>query len=126
MDNKTESRRDVGFVLSEANGHRSRENTTIAAGEGILEPGTVLGTVTATGKRVASPPAAVIGKEGAEAADAVLAYRVDATAADIKAVVIARDAEVIAPELVYEATVDTPAEQAAKQDQLAAVGVIAR
>lgn len=126
MENKTETARNLGFLLSEANGSRSRGTVTIASGEGKLEAGTVLGEITANSKFVASPNASVVGKEGAESATAVLAYGVDATAADVDAVIVARDAEVKGPELAYEATVNDAAKIAAKATQLAAAGIIVR
>ena len=49
-----ETRHAGEFILSEANGQRSREAITIASGAGIIAAGTVLGKVTATGKYRAS------------------------------------------------------------------------
>ena len=49
-----ETRHPGEFILSEANGQRSREAITIASGAGIIAAGTVLGKVTASGKYVAS------------------------------------------------------------------------
>lgn len=42
MSTKTETRRAASFVISEADGHLSRDNVTIAFGAGSLVPGTVL------------------------------------------------------------------------------------
>ncbi|NBN62791.1 head decoration protein [Pannonibacter tanglangensis] len=123
---RTERRRALAFLLSEAEGARSRQTVTVASGEGVLEPGTVLGRVTASRKFVASPHASTVGREGAEVAAAVLAYRVDATAADATAVVIDTDAEVKAPELVYHSTVNDAARRATKADQLRALGIKVR
>ncbi|MEP3049424.1 MAG: head decoration protein [Roseibium sp.] len=126
MDMKTEQARDLAFVLTEANGNRSRDTVTILSGEGKLEPGTVLGMVTASEKYVVSPNASVGGKEGAEAATAVLAYGVDATSADVEAIVVSDDAEVKSPMLIYDASVDDAAKTSAKQTQLRSVGIKAR
>ncbi|EYD71803.1 head decoration protein [Limimaricola hongkongensis] len=126
MENKIDTARNLGCVLSEAEFGRSRDEVTIASGEGVLQPGTVLGKVTASGKFVASPNGSVVGKEGAETAVAVLAYRVDAASADAQAVVISRAAQVKGPELAYEASVNDATKTATKADQLAAVGVIVR
>jgi hypothetical protein len=49
-----EARHPGEFLMTEANGQRSRETITIASGAGIIAPGTVLGKVTASGKYVAS------------------------------------------------------------------------
>lgn len=126
METKIEGARNLGFVLSEANGSRSRGVATIASGAGKLEAGTVLGVVTASGKLVASPNAEVVGKEGAEAATSILAYAVDATDADAEAVIIERDAEVKAAELAYDASVNDATKKTAKATQLAAKGIIVR
>jgi len=45
-----EARHPGEFLMTEANGQRSRETITIASGAGIIAPGTVLGKVTASGK----------------------------------------------------------------------------
>lgn len=126
MTIKTEGPRNLGFLLSEANGSRSRSVKTIASGEGVLKPGTVLGAQTADGKLVVSPVAEVEGKEGAETATAVLAYGADATSADVEAVVLDADCEIKGADLVYEASVDDNAKKAAKAAQLGAVGIKVR
>lgn len=124
METKTESRRALAFLLSEANGNRSRETITVVSGAGVLEAGTVLGKISASGKYTPSP---ATGADGSETAFAVLAYGVDATSADVPAaVIVARDAEVKAPELAYAASVDDATKRAAKAAQLAAVGIMVR
>jgi Bacteriophage lambda head decoration protein D len=126
MTTFNEGRHTAEFILSEANGNRSRENVTIAGGTGgagKVAAGTVLGKLTATGEYVPSPAA---GADGSQTAVAILIEAVDATAADVKAAVIARDAEVNGKLLSYEASVDTDPEKAAKAAQLAAVGIIVR
>lgn len=123
MDTKTEGQRDLAFLLSEANGNRSRHAVTIVSGAGVLAAGTVLGKITASGKYTASPHS---GADGSETAVAVLAYAADATAADVTAVVVIRDAEVKAAELAYAASVDDGTKRTAKATQLAAVGIIVR
>ncbi|MBY6101298.1 head decoration protein [Nitratireductor aquimarinus] len=126
MEIKTEGARNLAFVLSEGNGKISRDVVTIASGAGKLEAGTVLGRITASENYVASPEAEIVGKEGAETAMAVLAYRVDATSEDVEAVVIARHAEVKEPMLVFDASVDNASKIAAKLEQLSAATIIAR
>lgn len=123
MDTKTESQRTLAFLLSEANGKRSRQTVTIISGAGVLAAGTVLGKITASGKYTSSP---ATGADGSESAIAVLSHEVDASAADVAAVVIARDAEVKTPELAYAASVDDSNKRAAKATQLATVGIIVR
>ncbi|MBU2533321.1 MAG: head decoration protein [Alphaproteobacteria bacterium] len=123
METKTMGPRNLGFVLSEASGNRSYENVVIASGAGELKPGAVLGMVTASDKYVGSTEAEVVGKEGAETATAILAYGVDATSADVEAVIMRRDGEVKKDFLVFDASVDNATKIAAKHTQLAAAGV---
>lgn len=123
MESKSEGQRDLAFLLSEANGKRSRDTVTIVSGAGVLEAGTVLGKITASGKFTESP---ATGADGSQTAVAVLAYGVDATSADAAAVIVARDAEVKASELAYAASVDDATKRAAKAAQLAAVGIMVR
>jgi len=123
MTTKTEGPRALGFLLSEANGNRSRDNITIVSGAGVLVAGTVLGKITASGKYTDSP---ATGADGSQTAVAVLAYDVDATSADVKTVGITRDAEIKVDELTYEGTVDDATKKTAKATQLAAVGIIVR
>ena len=59
-----EGRHPGEFLMTEANGQRSRENITIASGGGIIAPGTVLGKITATGKYLASAVGATDGSGG--------------------------------------------------------------
>ena len=66
------------------------------------------------------------GATGQQNAVAVNLYRVDATDADAKAIVIARYSEVIGAHLTFEATVDDAAKKAAKAVQLASAGIIVR
>lgn len=126
MDTKTEGPRNLAFVLSEGNGKISRDVVTIASGAGKLEPGALLGVITASKKYTFSPNAEVVGIEGAETAKAVLAYGVDATSADVEAVILSRQAEVKEPMLVFHSSVDNGTKRAAKLSQLAAVSIIAR
>lgn len=45
MTKLTEGRHPAEFILSEAAGMRSRDNITILSGEGVLEPGTLVGKI---------------------------------------------------------------------------------
>lgn len=123
---KSETPRNCGFVLSEANGNRSRDNVTLEGGftdAGVLKAGTVLGKLTSGGKYVASPAS---GADGSQTAVAVLLYETDISDGDVDAAVLSSDAEVNGGELEYEATVDTDNEIAAKATQLLAVGIKVR
>ncbi len=126
METFTEKARNLAFLLSEANGYLSREVLTIKSGAGALEAGTLLGKITADGKYVPSPNAEVVGKEGAEAAVAILGYGVDATDADVEVLCVTNDAEVKEPMLIFDASVDDSTKRTAKLNQLRAVNIKAR
>lgn len=122
MTEFTEGRHPGEAILHEANGSRSRDNITIPAGAGIIEPGTVLG-VDSNGKYV---PSTVAVADGAETAVAINIHGVDATDTDVAVAAITRDAEINGAYLVFEASVDTDAKKQAKIDELAVVGIIVR
>jgi len=109
-------------ILSEGNGSISREAITVASGAGVVESGTVLGKVTASGKYLPRAPGAT---DGSEVAAAILRSRVDATSADAKGVGIVRLAEISEAALVWEATNDGAAQTAALAE-LATLNMIAR
>lgn len=125
LDTKTMGPRDLSFVLSEV-GPISRDTVTVLSGAGVLKPGTVLGKVTASGKFKPVTAAAEDPATGADLAVAVLAYGVDATEADAKAVVVARLAEVKTSMLVWGADFDNDAKKKAAIAELAAANIIAR
>lgn len=122
MTSITENPHAGGFILSEANGKRSRENVTIVQGEGALPAGTVLGKITGSGKYRAYDNN---GTDGSETAAAILIHPVDATDADVDAAVIARDAEVNQHELVWADDNNTSDIEAGIAD-LENVGIIVR
>ncbi|NIZ11080.1 head decoration protein [Pseudooceanicola sp. HF7] len=126
MDNETMPKRNLAFLLVPAAGNRSFNQVVIAAGAGKLEAGTVLGRITASDKFTAAPAGEVVGKEGAEVATAILGYGVNATDADVDAVVVDRDATVKLPMLSFDASVDDETKTDAKIAQLEAVGIRAR
>lgn len=109
-------------VCSEVNGTLSRETVTIASGEGVIKAGAVLGKITASGKYGWYDNAA---NDGTQAAVAVNFAEVDATSADVKAVVHVRLAEVWSDRLVWITGADSTAKTAGLAD-LAASYVIAR
>ena len=111
------------FLMSEANGQRSRENIIIESGAGIIAPGTVLGKVTASGKYIAS---AIGAADGSETPAAINIYGADASASDTAVSAIVRDAEVSGHCLVYHADRDQPAEKDAANAALGALGIIVR
>lgn len=124
----TEGKHPGEFLMSEAPGvgALSREVITIASGAGVIAPGTVLGKITASGKYIPSPAAEVSGSEGAEVADAVNLYGVDATSADVEVTAIVRSAVLNGHELIYDASRNLAGEQLAARVDLAAKDVIVR
>lgn len=119
MTVKTEGFHAGHFIISEANGHRSREVVTVKQGE-VLNAGAVISLQTSTGKYIEYQ-----NDETSLGAKAILFDNVDATDGDVQAVAIVRDAEVNGAELQWAATEDTGDRDAAVTD-LATVGIIVR
>lgn len=116
------------FIVSEANGFRSRDVVTFLSNgttEVTYQAGTVLALVTASGKYTTYDN---VGTDGTEAAKAILYDTVVVPATgDKKVVIIARDAEVNAAELQYDAGIaDLPTAKTAAQADLLAAGIIFR
>jgi hypothetical protein len=118
-----ETRHPAEFILSEANGQRSREAITIASGAGIIAAGTVLGKVTASGKYLSS---AVGATDGSQMPAAIAIHGADASSSDAAISAIVRDAEVNGNCLTYHADRDQPAEKAATKEALKGLGIIVR
>ncbi|MFC5760530.1 head decoration protein [Rhizobium sp. GCM10022189] len=119
----TQGLRPTGhYLVSEANGFRSRDVGVIASGSGKLDAGAVLGRVTATKKLVPLAPGAA---DGSQNAAAILYEACDATSADVRRTITARDTEVQAAVLVWAAGVTDPQKTAALA-QLAALGIVSR
>ncbi|MGF6978956.1 hypothetical protein QFZ94_007471 [Paraburkholderia sp. JPY465] len=112
---------DGGFIVSEANGHQSRDQVTLTGGVLVLA-GTVLGKVTTSGSLAPLNPA---GSDGSQTAAAILHGTRDATQGDRQATVIDRNAEVNASELIWPSGA-TPAQITTATQQLLAVGIILR
>lgn len=114
----TEGRHAGEFLISEANGQRSRETVTVTSGQN-LAAGAIIEL--ATGK--------AIGFAGATASEAigVLFDAVDATGGDVTdAVYIARDAEVQASEITVASDDTAETKKTAAIADLLAIGIIAR
>ncbi|ASS56878.1 head decoration protein [Rhizobium leguminosarum] len=119
----TQGLRPTGhYLVSEANGFRSREVGVIASGSGKLDAGAVLGQVTATKKFKPLAPAAA---DGTQNAAAILYEACDATSADVRRTLTARDSEVQAAVLVWPAGA-TDNQKTAALAQLAALGIASR
>lgn len=124
MTTLTETGHAAGFLLSEANGNRSRDVVTIASGQN-LKAGAVLGKITSgspTGEYKAYDNGA---SDGSQAAAGILLDDCDASDADTHAVAILRDAEVNRNELVYDSGQNDAAKVAAVADLLA-LGILVR
>ncbi|MEY9578686.1 hypothetical protein ABIE88_006262 [Bradyrhizobium diazoefficiens] len=65
----TERVRDASFILTELPRTLSRDTVTLEGGHGMLDAGTVLGKISASGKYIASP---ANGSDGSQVAVAVL------------------------------------------------------
>ena len=118
----TEGKHTAEYMLSEANGSRSRSTGTLILGQN-LESGTVLGTITASGKLTQYDPVAV---DGSESVSAILYDNIDATDADVVGVTISvRDNEVRGSSLTYSVGADATA-IATADAELVALGMIVR
>lgn len=109
------------FILSEANGYRSRQRISVGANQALLS-GQVLGKLTAGGAYVKLAPAAA---DGSQTVAGILFDDVVTTAEVADAVSFERDGEVNAADLVWPAGI-TENQKAAALAALAAKGVIAR
>lgn len=117
----TEGRHTAEFLVSEANGHRSREQAVIAAGVD-MSAGAVLGKLTSSGKYKALTPGA---SDGSQTAAAILYVNTKSAAADVRATIIARDAEINGAHIVWPAGISTNNKTSAVS-ALAALGIIVR
>lgn len=92
MPTLTEGRHTAEFLLSEANGHRSRDTVVLSSTAAALAAGTVLGKQTVGGEYVAYDETGT--DDGRRVAAGILYANAADSAADQKVVVIVRDAEV--------------------------------
>lgn len=118
----TEGAHACEFILSEANGNRSRENGTVASGQDI-EAGTVLmGTA---GALVALTAVGTAGDLDGTVIG-ILLYNIDASAGALPASYLARDAEVNGDQLIYPTESTAGGEEAAANTALKSLGIIVR
>ena len=122
----TKARHADTFILSEANGLRSRDNITILSGSGVVKAGTVVGKQTSGGKWEPSPAAATSDSGGSEYAKGITIYEADATSADAAVAAIRRDAEVNMHLLTYDSSVLTTGNIDTKNAELATCGIFVR
>ena len=119
MTTLTETTHPGGFLVWEAFRDYTRETVTVASG--MLDPGTVLGKITASGKYAAHDP-----PDGTETAVAALWGKADAAGGDVPAVALVRGPAVVnRNDLVF---VGTPSEGeiTAAHAALLAVGILVR
>ena len=121
MSTETMKRGDASFIVTEANGYRSRDVVTVTVPSGGLEAGTILGKITATGKYVRHDASL---SNGGEDETAILLQTVT-EAGDAELTVIARDAEVNGAHLTYEDGADST-QETTSNTALAALGIIVR
>jgi len=121
MTTLTEGTHPGGFLVWEAHRDYTRETITVASG--TLQPGTVLGKITASGKYAAHDPAAV---DGTETAVAVLWGKADASGVDAPDVALIRGPAIVnRHDLVFAGTPSDP-EIAAAHAALLAAGILVR
>lgn len=109
------------FILSEANGFRSRQRRTFAAGQ-TIKAGEAYGVVTSTGHGVTLDPAAT---DGSQTAAGIAFADIQTATVPVEGVGIERDAEVAKVRLFWP-TGFTELQQTAALTTLAAKGVLAR
>lgn len=116
----TEAGHAGSCIISLANGNQSKENVTLVTGQN-LAANTVLGKITASGKyKVYDQEAG----DGSEVAAGILLWPADASDADLVVAIVARDAEVIADELVWPD--GSPVDVTAGIADLKAIGILVR
>lgn len=118
----------AAFLIREANGmYRSREegDVRVAAG-GTLNPGTILGRITASGLYVRHDPAA---SNGSQNVAGILFEGIsnvgNASQVTVRRTIVVRDCEVHKTELIYSAGADAAAITAA-DNALRGLGIIPR
>lgn len=120
----TEAYHTAAFILSEANGHRSRESGTVASGQ-TLNAGEIVQL--SAGKLIAANGALNTAGDVVTAVEGIVLAAVDASAADVDNVAyIARDAEVNDNLLTYPTETTLGGEKAATVASLADIGIIVR
>lgn len=96
----------------------SVEEVTMAGGAGVVETGTVVGKIAASGKFA---PVTAAANDGSQTAAGILMTTVDTAVGDTAAVIVAREAKVVHQGLRYGAGIDTPSERAAVHAALGAL-----
>lgn len=119
MTTLTEGKTPGDWLMFEEDSRYSRDLKTIASGA-KYSSGTVLGEISANEKLTACDPAAA---DGSEVAVAILLNDVDASAADVQAVVISSHARVRRLGLTFAEGISNQAQRDAAMAQLSARGI---
>ena len=115
---------DSDVVHQELPDRQSRTEIVVASGAAaIMEIGTVLGMVTASGKYEALQVAA---SDGPQVASAILLEKVDAQAADVSAVALTRIATVVAQALIWPAGISAGEKATALSQLLVSQQIVSR
>lgn len=117
----TEKAHTGSFIISELDGHGSRDNIVIVSGQNLVA-GTVLGNITATPTKYAAYDQQA--GTGIEVGAGILYASVDATSADTPGVIINRSAEVNGNQLIWPA--GSPTDITAGIADLRALGIKVR
>lgn len=123
MADFTEAAHTAEFILSEANGNRSRENGSLASGD--LAAGTVVQD-NGSGALIAFTAAEDTAGDLATEAAGILLHAADASGGAVNVAYVARDAEVNLKLLTYPAESTAGGEEAHTIESLARIGIIAR
>ncbi|MBE7186300.1 MAG: head decoration protein [Methylobacterium mesophilicum] len=114
---------DTDVVKTEARNRASRDESILASGSGLVLCGTVLGTVTVSGKK---KPLTVGASDGTQNATDIILQKADATSADVNVVTLSRGvAEVVSQALIWPVGI-TGTQKAAALAQLEAKLITAR
>lgn len=102
---------DSDVVKTEEPNRASRDEVVLASGSGVVRCGTVLGTVTASGKK---RPLTLGASDGTQNASDIILQDADATSADKPVVALSRGtAEVVLQSLVWPAGINATQRAAA-------------
>lgn len=119
MTTFTEGAHSAEFILSEANGHRSRENGTVKSGENLAAGEVVM----FDGTELVAYGAGSVTEGGIDEACGIMINAVDATDGALAGAYLARDAEVNLKLLTYPDGTDEEANTIAS---LKLLGIICR
>jgi hypothetical protein len=126
MATLTKRQATASFIVSEANGYRSRDDVTVTVpADTTLSAGTVLGKITASGKFVRHAAGAADGSENEAGVLFETIVNTTASGLDNSSVNFSRDAELNGHELTYEIGADT-SQIATSDAALKALGLIVR